>query len=307
MIKRWLIYLVSLLGGMVFYYANSSWISDVSLKALVLLPLAALVMSLPAMILARFHPECGKLLRRGAVEALELKVNCWLPAPLFRCRFEVTRPLTGESWILSPGDPLPAQHCGRLICRIKKLKIYDYLGLFGAAARNLPQIQTTVWPEPVALEEIPEPGDRIALAWKPKPGGGFSEHHELRLYRPGDNLRQIHWKLSAKTGKHIIREAMEPVRSRVIVYMTLRGTAAELDQYFGQLLWLSGELLEKDIPHEIRALTGTGTRCLPVQDQAQLQRAVEILLGCTPAGESDKMEEVDAAWQYRIGGGAREG
>ncbi|MBR2633811.1 MAG: DUF58 domain-containing protein, partial [Lentisphaeria bacterium] len=43
---------------------------------------------------------------------------------------------------------------------------------------------------------------------RPKPGGGYGENYEIRQYRPGDNLNQIHWKLSAKVGDLMLREPM---------------------------------------------------------------------------------------------------
>ena len=67
-------------------------------------------------------------------------------------------------------------------------------------------------PEVPAHPRHPDLDRYIARAWKPKSGGVCRRNHELRLYRPGDSLNQVHWKLTAKTGKWMIRQPMEPQR-----------------------------------------------------------------------------------------------
>ena len=71
-----------------------------------------------------------------------------------------------------------------------------------------------------------------------QPGGGFSEIHDLREYRPGDSLHEIHWKLSAKTDKLIVREAEEPDLGLVVLSFDFSGTRTQLDSTLRQLLWL---------------------------------------------------------------------
>ena len=147
----------------------------------------------------------------------------------------------------------------------------------------------------------------MAQAWKPKPGGGLAENHELRLYRPGDSMNQIHWKLSAKTGKYIVREAMEPIRNRILVTMELKGTPEQLDRKFGRLLWLGSHLLELGLCFEVQVLTGKGMRSMQIGKREDLLAAMDLLLSSPPAIKEDHLSVEAAAWQYRIGGGEDEG
>lgn len=164
----------------------------------------------------------------------------------------------------------------------------------------------TVWPEPLPVSELPSLERFLSVSWQPKPGGGFSENHELRLYRPGDRLNQVHWKLSAKTGKTIVREPMEPTQRRMLVELVLSGTPEELDRKLGRLLWLGGHLLELELSFELRALTGEGEFLWPVASPETLQSAAGRLLR-TPAAPLDaEMTCMAAAWRYRIGGGKDE-
>ena len=159
-----------------------------------------------------------------------------------------------------------------------------------------------VRPVPVALEDPPDMSRYLVNAWKPKPGGGYSENHELRLYRPGDNLHQVHWKLSAKTGKMILREPMEAIRGLSKVTLLLRGTPGELDQKLGKLCWVSLYLLQKEVPHQIQCLTGRGMVDLDVSGQEDVLAALDVLLKAPVAEKTAQPEYGYASWRYHIGG-----
>lgn len=304
MVKRWLIYAACLTGGIIFYFAYRKWFAWFALMAILLLPVASLVMSLPAMTGLRAVWGGARQLTMEAEERVQLEKRCKWPMPLTRCRMEVTRPITGEKWILEEGQALPTQHCGVLRLRPYKAKAYDYLGLLGLRLHRLAGVDVLVLPEPVPVPDVPTMSPAVARRWKPKPGGGFAENHEMRLYRPGDKLNQVHWKLSSKVGKLMVREAMEPVRDVVLVEMILRGTPGELDRKFGQMLWVSRWLLSMQIPHELRVLGGEGTTNMPVEDAQSQMEAMRAVMDLSPVWPGAKLDSVRAAWRYRIGGDA---
>lgn len=224
-----------------------------------------------------------------------------------RCKFRVTKPITGEYWILKPGDLLPTAHCGGLIAEPYRARVFDQLGLFSMKIRKSSSKVFLVMPNEASMDIPPDLTRYLARAWKPKFGGGFAENHEMRLYRPGDNLNQVHWKLSAKTGKLILREPMEPQRGLMLLTLDIRGTGHQQDRKFGRLLWLGRYLLEKGFSFEIRALSGRGLEVCPVSDSRQLHRALENLLCAPPAEEGSILDQSFAAsWQFYLGGDADE-
>ena len=304
MAKRWILYAACLIGGIVFYFAYREWFAWFALMAILLLPVASLLMSLPAMTGLRAVWSVQRVLPMNAEESVVLEKHCKWPMPLTRCRMKATRLTTGQTWILEEGQALPTQHCGVLRLRPFKPMAYEYLGLLGVRLRRLSGVDVIVLPEPVPVENVPTMSPGISRAWKPKPGGGFSENHEMRLYRPGDKLNQVHWKLSSKVGKLMVREAMEPVRDRVLVEMVVCGSAVELDRKFGQLLWISRWLLSMQVPHELRVLGGEGTVIRFVEDAASQQEAMGAVMDVIPARPGAQLESLRAAWQYRIGGDA---
>lgn len=308
MVRRWIYYLAALLGCMIFYAAYQGWLAWLLLNMVFWLPWASVLLSLPAMLTLSMKSQVTGVLALGAQEQVEVSVRCPLPVPPHRCRVVVERPLTRERWVLSQGDMLPVEHAGALECRLEKCRVYDYLGLFFLRPRHRKDSTAIVRPRPV---ELKAPGDLqryLSQAWQPKHGGGFAENHELRLYRPGDNLNQVHWKLTAKTGKLMIREPMEPMRGKVVLSMDLKGSAQQLDIHLGQLLWMGKHLLEQELKFDLRVLTGQGMVVRKITDEDELYRQLDVLLGCCPAAEgSVRDEHFHASWHYHIGGGTDEG
>lgn len=307
MTARRIIYLLAWIGCLVFFYAYQQWFAWFALIAVISLPIFSLLVSLPAMLTARLEVNVPEALAVGTPLDLELRCGSRMPTPLWTCRLQVYRPMTGESWKMKNGQALPTDHCGALICVVEKARICDYLGLVSLPLQHPQEIRLLVRPTPAAMQEVPELNRYISRAWRPKPGGGFSENHELRLYRPGDNIQQIHWKLSAKTGDLILREPMEPERGRVLLRLELRGTPEELDRKLGRLLTMGSHLLEQGIRFEIRCLTGTGLESWPVGSMEALQEAVDQILCRSCALSGSIRDRVEAAsWQYDIGGGTDE-
>ena len=303
MAGRRVIYLVSLLGCLVFYYFYREWLSWLFLIAMIALPWLSLLLALPAMLTARSELTLPKTVTVGQDCHAALTVSSELPVPSFRYRLRVTNAITEERRTVKSGNSLPTGVCGRLTVDPNPVNICDYLGLFRLPLKKRPQDTVYIWPESIPMSDTPDFARRPPRSWKPKPGGGFAENHELRLYRPGDNLQQIHWKLSAKTGKLILREAMEPVYQRLRLTLDLCGTPEDINRKLGNLLWLGRLLTEKAHPFQITALTGVGILTWQVDSDNALDTAMAELLSA-PAAESGTLKgnPTFAGRAYHIGG-----
>lgn len=303
MFRRRIVYLLCLAGCIAFYIIYRMWLSGIALAAILALPWFSLLVSLPAMVTTSLELSHPLAVTMGEEANADIWVCCNLPAPLARGALEVRRTLTGEKQNNRMNSRLPTHHCGQLELTVRRGRVYDYLGLFRLPVRKRASGKVLIRPVPVPLDTPPDLSRFLIRSWKPKRGGGFGENHELRLYRPGDSLQQIHWKLTAKTGKLILRETVEPERGLMLLKMDLNGTDGELDQKLGQLLWLSRHLLEKDLHHEIRVLTGTGLICHPIRQDTDLSAAMDRLLACSASRSgSIRQQNMSAAWEYYIGG-----
>ena len=308
MAKRRFYYFLAVAGSLIFYGAYQQWFSWILLQVMVLFPWVSLLLSLGAIFRIRMEPAASSRIPMGTPEKLQLKVSCKSPQPPHRSKIRITKPLTGEHWILKPGDQLPTEHCGGLRAELHKPRVCDYLGLFCFRVRKAGGQTFVVLPEAVNMEVPPDLTRYLAQRWRPKPGGGYAENHEIRQFHPGDNLNQIHWKLSAKVGDLMLREPMEPERGLMLLTMDLCGTAHELDRKLGQLLWLSNWLLGHGMDFEIRVLTGNGMEGWSIRDEWDLQNAMETLL-CAPFAPSGSIRDrsFTAAWRHHIGGEQGEG
>lgn len=302
MATRRLLYATALGVGVIFYLCYQEWFAWLALQILLLFPWFSLVLSLPGMLTIRVEAKAAGAVTLGTRTEVRLTGWCRMPVPPFKGKLRITRLTTGEVWRRTTDIPLPTDHSGGLLVEPEGTRVFDYLGLFGLPVRKREKITVLVRPSAVPLGKLPELDRFLARSWRPKFGGGYAENHELRLYRPGDSLNQVHWKLSAKTGKLILREPMEPERGLVLLTMNLRGTAEELDRKFGRLLWLGNHLLEKEVDFQLRCLTGDGIRTWEIDHPQTLADAVDALL-CSPPTEGDlRQRNFRASWQYHLGG-----
>ena len=285
-----------------FYWAYREWLSWLFLMAIVWLPWFSLLCSLPAILTCSLRAGCVPQTVAGTPVSVSLIGKCNLPMPHVKTDLLVENAMTGQLWRIKDGGTLPTDHCGRLRVTLHKTWCYDYLGLLRFPARKKRETRILVRPKPVKVTPVPDVSRYLANAFKPKSGGGFSENHELRLYRPGDNLKQVHWKLSAKTGKLVYRESMEALRGKAVLTMHLSGSQAELDDKLGRLFYLSTYLLERDIPHYVSCLTGSGLLSLSVGSEEDALAAQAVLLSSPVAQPGAEAVYMRGSWSCHVGG-----
>jgi len=299
---RRICYLAVLLTCLVFYGFYREWFAWFLLVTVALLPWFSLLLSLPAMLTVKAEVRCPKTVRLHMPARSSLVVSCPFPMPRLVCRIRLHNSLTGSRFIGTPGELIPSAHCGCMHVHVDRLYICDYLGLFRRSLPKQDPLSVFIWPKPLVCPMPDKATDQAVRAWKPKPGGGFAENHDLRPYRPGDELHGIHWKMTAKTGKFIYREPIEPAQKGGLLQLTLWGDGDRLDRKLGQLLYLSRKLLSEHCAHEIRCQTGQGLLQAHIETPDQLESMVQWLLSSTCAtGESVEFSQ-DVLWQHHIGG-----
>ncbi len=304
--KRWLRYLAVWAVCLAFFLANRRWMGWIVFVGVSALPWLSLIVSLPAMLLSRLRFDIPDFVEAQTEADLNIRLECPLPPPIWQVRVTARHSLTGERCRLKPGDALPTAHCGVLDMRISRGRVYDYLGLFFLPRPTPGSVLLPIRPQPLRPRQLPDLEQRHAVQWRPKAGGGFAENHELRLYRPGDSLRQIHWKLSGKTGKLIYREPMELQNNRLALRLVHGGSPEVLDRKLGRLLWLGQWLLGQGLAFDILAHTAEGQQLWTVTAPHALPQAMDQLLSCPPLEGGRVHLPAGSRWQYDIGGDADE-
>ena len=301
--KRWLEYGAVWIVCLIVYIASRQWMAWMILLSVSLLPLLSLVVSLPMMLLSRLQVSVPDVVAAGAEVPLEIRLESPLPAPVWSLRVEAHHVFSGQTWLLQAGTELPTEHCGAWYIQMRRGRVYDYMGLFFLPLKTPADLRLLVRPRPVQPKELPDLQKQIVTYWRPKAGGGFSENHELRLYRPGDSLRQIHWKLSGKTGKLIYREPMERMNNALLLHLVHGGQGSQLDRKLGKLLWLGMDLTRRRLQFDVLADTVQGQKRWSVRTQAELLAVVDDLLCLPPLEQADLATTGGAGYGlYYIGG-----
>ena len=303
MAGRRLLYLTVLAVSIVFYLSYQEWFAWFVLLIILLLPLFSFVISLPAMLTFTAQPEGPAALTMGDSGDVWLMGQCGWPVPPFKGRVKLRHIQSGQILRYRSGGNLPTDHCGGIAVTGEKVWVYDYLGLIGIPVRRSQGRTVLVRPK-IAQMEAPDDLNRyLARSWRPKPGGGYAENHDIRLYRPGDSLNQVHWKLTAKTGKLMLREPLQPNRGLILLTMNLRGSPEILDRKCGKLLFLGNYLLEMGISFELRVFSAEGIHTYPIQTKLDLDNSIDHLLtlGCAVEGDI-RHRDFAASWLHHIGG-----
>lgn len=272
MAKNRLEYALILLCTALFYICFVGYLSFYVFMLTLILPLFSLLCSLPAMlgVHAELHAAVDSTHKGESLPLrLQIRTSFFLPGGRVKLQLQLRNTLTGEetgeSFSLTAGHApvriehrLASEHCGRLIFRISELRVYDYLGLFSFRKRQkrgdsftalcYPKVHP-IFPGllPSTLPDLD--GDRYSTV---RSGDDPSEIFGLRDYREGDRLSRIHWKLSEKSGKTLVKELSLPISTRLLFLLDLNGDSGELDCLLDALASLSAFLAAQELPHRIQ-------------------------------------------------------
>ena len=140
--------------------------------------------------------------------------------------------------------------CGRVELTVKNPRLEDLFGIFSRSAEGSAEGGLTVLPvlfEPEiragASDSTSPDSDQYSTA---RPGYDPGETFALREYIPGDNLKSIHWKLSSKLDRLMVREFGLPVvQDYLLLLETAGGTPEERDAATEVFASLAGTLTEQ--------------------------------------------------------------
>lgn len=315
MLKNRLLYGAYLLAAVLFHSFYTGWFSLYLLIFSLVLPVFSFLISLPSMRRAAYQAALPErcTCAQEAHYRLTAAHRARLPVSLCRVCLTVTDVLSGQQTVhklllggWQGADLLvDTRHAGQQRFCLTHARVYDALGLICLRLPLPPERCVFVQPQPQPPTQRPDLSRFQFHSYQPKHGGGFSEVHELREYRPGDALRDIRWKLSAKTDQLIVREAQQPRPGTVVLSFDFSGSRAQLDSTLSQLLWLSSYLTQRQVHHQIDWLDpdtlAPQSRQIdaPEELSALLQELLQThLTGDTPSIASRSYAGAD--WRYHV-------
>ena len=179
---------------------------------------------------------CPPTSSKASASVITLKADngAKLPSGKLMCTVSVHNSLTGEVgevFLQTPISPLSrteasfmlqSEHCGFMVLRVKKAYITDWLGLFVKKIESGARGEMSILPDtfmPVINITIPPVTPFDDDSYSPdKKGQDLSEVFQLREYTEQDSLRQVHWKLSGKLDRLIVRDGSLPVAKSILVF-----------------------------------------------------------------------------------------
>ena len=154
--------------------------------------------------------------------------------------------------------------CGCVQLTVSGIRAYDVTGIWTKEFDAGEKAQTVVLPDTFNADIQLMPGllaDNESIEYSSeKPGEDMSEIFGIREYMPGDNIKNIHWKLTGKCDDLMVRLPSLPMENSVLLlYETSAGAeeaaADRMPQVYDALaeifVTLSQTLIHNNIAHEI--------------------------------------------------------
>ena len=319
-IIRKFVWLLLTLGLLVLTVQTASPIALGLAICMVVLPLMCLPLNLLAAKKLKLSAKMPVNLRKHQNGIIELTVQNPSPIPvcLVSCCIRLENQLNGEvqSMTLSCGVwPKKSQtvratfgspFCGRVRLTVASVRLYDCFSLIGVKAKTDAHTASVVQPDTFPQSLLLTPSSaRVEEAEDystERPGSDLSEIFQIRDYVPGDSPRQVHWKLSQKYGKLIVKDASLPItRSAAlfweraekaptnartdaeaeIVASLCRNLLAQSVQF--TLCWNENSQLVRHLVRDLDELIALLPRLLTAKAEPGLSGA-QLLLQTTPAG-----------------------
>lgn len=116
---------------------------------------------------------------------------------------------------------LKSKYCGKIEIKIKEIIIYDYFGIFKNRIDSNINKDLLILPKTfnVDIDLSKSHMDNLESPLNSNMHKGIdnTEIFGIREYIPGDNIRNIHWKLTSKLDNLIIKELGSTVESSILI------------------------------------------------------------------------------------------
>lgn len=297
MIRRrlgWLLlFAVSVLWGL----ALGSAAALAAAVLLLLLPLLSLPLNF--LLRKRLQPalEAPGSLRKGSEGQLRILIEntALLPVLCVRCRIHAENRLNGESAVhelytwLAPRRlrqcslPFSSEYCGRLRLTLRDVTLYDCFGLFGLRLKSDVHRNVAVQPDTFDMALSLRPSSTASdesESYSPyRTGSDLTEVFQIREYAEGDSPRQIHWKLSGKLDKLIVKDPSLPIMRSILVLWERSGDSGHkgrLDAQAEVLVSLCRTMLEESMQF-VLAWNDTERQTLVTQEIRDMDELIGVI------------------------------
>lgn len=239
---------------------------------LVLIPLAALAVNCRVCKKLHIRLEGMGNLRKNEQGTVWVVLENRTVFPVFwvSCKVLARNQLNGETMTLRLAGMLPGKgecrlpvevssgYCGRIRVSLIQVAVYDCFALLGIRRKTEVSTHVTVQPDmfEVQLNLLNQASgvDESDTYSQERPGDDLTETYQIREYVPGDSPRQIHWKLSGKFDRLIVRDPAKPITRNVLVFWERTGDSGDRDRTDAQaeaIVSICRGLMDQAIPFSV--------------------------------------------------------
>ena len=241
----------------------------------IIIPMVFIVLNIILPSRTSYSFSCKSLVNKGRpVQGIfRVKNNTFFPYSKGTAVVNFSNMLTGEKYESKISFPLAIKqtvdfallynsfYCGKINVFLSEIRMYDIFGLTYKKDKSDVTGSSTIYPDVFSPQVIIVPAERefdeSVTYSTSKAGYDFSEIFGIKDYTAGDSIKSIHWKLSEKLDKTMIKEAGLPVQNSIILlfetgYPAERPPSAEMfDAIATAYISLSQSLILSEITHSI--------------------------------------------------------
>ena len=212
-------------------------------------------------------------------------------------------------------------HCGTVRFKIKKCKISDMLRLFSIKLRYPHEEEITknctltILPDYTPLENgianYSDIGIETDEYSKTTKGDDPSEIFDIRDYVEGDKLNRVHWKLTAKQDKTMVKDYSLPISNSIVLIVDLykddksENNLILFDSLIETVASLSEHMLENNTPHRVIFYdqTRSAVNDITINDEDDHHSLIRTLLRTQLSDRRDLalIDYVNSKENYRCG------
>lgn len=274
MTTGFLIYLSAVLLGVIIYILYSNAVAVVLLSTLILTPILLFIIHCIAFLMTKADIEVVeksvsvdnpiklkiRIENRSPFSVSSIKINAKIVNMFLNsendCTFIVNAPAFSKKEF---SYDITSDYIGNLSLNIEKIKFYDYLSLFVFSKKCGFKKIVSVYPSTVNASLKIRSNDRFSgdaqLFSSSVSGDDPSEVFNIREYKEGDKLNRVHWKLTTKTEKYMVKEFSLPLSDNIFIFLDLKVLDTDKFGYVNSLIKslisVSESLSKQGISHYI--------------------------------------------------------
>lgn len=249
MIRRKLLYILLLYLALAFDVLYGTYDGYLLLILVISLP----VLSFLILLVQRFcikvrFKDVSRMVRRQEEYVTELTVRNPTPFPMTCGTVEIEgsgkkRKMEFGVAALSAAKAVHHdrdEHCGCHPLRADKIYIYDFFKIFRLRIRGNSVVKIQILPRLFGVDE--EWGGASSFGgenedYSPdRPGDDLGEVFDVREYRPGDRERYIHWKLTCRMNRLMVKEYSRPQEREFFFSITMLPGRDEREKSLNDLM-----------------------------------------------------------------------